>query len=120
MFVSRVEGSFYIFGARQLLCSYFMRICPAPSAGIRGIRSSVATCKTARAAMATKRRGLLRNVCIALGNVGDRRAIPALTRATQDPEPLIAEHAAWALGRIGSRREPSCFNSDQPFFKRPL
>ncbi len=50
----------------------------------------------------TKRRGLLRNVCIALGNVGDRRAIPALTRATQDPEPLIAEHAAWALGRIGS------------------
>ena len=50
----------------------------------------------------TKRRGLLRNVCVALGNVGDHRAIPALTRAAQDPEPLIAEHAAWALGRIGS------------------
>ena len=54
----------------------------------------------------TKRRGLLRNVCVALGNVGDRRAIPALTRAAQDPEPLIAEHAAWALGRIGSRSTP--------------
>jgi epoxyqueuosine reductase len=52
----------------------------------------------------TKRRGLLRNVCVALGNVGDPRAIPALTRAAQDPEPLIAEHATWALGRIGSLR----------------
>ena len=50
----------------------------------------------------TKRRGLLRNVCVALGNVGDPRAIPALTLAAQDPEPLIAEHAAWALRRIGS------------------
>lgn len=50
----------------------------------------------------TKRRGLLRNVCVALGNVGDPRAIPALTQAAQDPEPLIAEHAAWALRRIGS------------------
>ena len=50
----------------------------------------------------TKRRGLLRNVCVALGNVGDPRAIPALTQAAQDPEPLIAEHAAWALRRIES------------------
>ena len=50
----------------------------------------------------TKRRGLLRNVCVALGNVGDPRAIPALTLAAQDPEPLIAEHAAWALRRIRS------------------
>jgi len=50
----------------------------------------------------TKRRGLLRNVCVALGNVGDPRAIPALTQAAQDPEPLIAEHAAWALRRIRS------------------
>ena len=52
----------------------------------------------------TKRRGLLRNVCVALGNLGDVRAIPALTWAAQeDPEPLIREHAAWALERIGSR-----------------
>jgi len=50
----------------------------------------------------TKRRGLLRNVCVALGNVGDPRAIPALTQAAQDPEPLIAEHAAWALRQIRS------------------
>src|SRR5262249_17524439 len=40
-----------------------------------------------------KRRGLLRNVCVALGNVGDAGALPALQRAGQDPEMLIAEHA---------------------------
>jgi epoxyqueuosine reductase len=53
----------------------------------------------------TKRRGLLRNVCVALGNGGDASAIPALQRAAADPEPLIAEHARWALERIaGSGR----------------
>jgi epoxyqueuosine reductase len=49
----------------------------------------------------TKRRGLLRNVCVALGNSGDPQAIPALIRALHDVEPLIRGHAAWALGRIG-------------------
>ena len=48
----------------------------------------------------TKRRGLLRNVCVALGNVGDVCALPALERAAHDPEPLIAEHARWALEQI--------------------
>ncbi len=51
----------------------------------------------------TKRRGLLRNVCVALGNVGDARALPALARAAADPEPLIAEHAGWAVREIESR-----------------
>lgn len=51
----------------------------------------------------TRRRGLLRNVCVALGNVGDARALPALHRACSDPEPWIAEHAAWAVLRIRSR-----------------
>ncbi|MGI4788560.1 MAG: tRNA epoxyqueuosine(34) reductase QueG [Janthinobacterium lividum] len=49
----------------------------------------------------TKRRGLLRNVCVALGNLGDSRALPALTRAAEaDPEPLVREHAAWAVDQI--------------------
>ncbi|TMC22103.1 MAG: tRNA epoxyqueuosine(34) reductase QueG [Chloroflexi bacterium] len=48
-----------------------------------------------------KRRGLLRNVCVALGNCGDQRAVPALIGALQDNEALIRGHAAWALGRIG-------------------
>jgi len=55
--------------------------------------------------MRTKRRGLLRNVCVALGNVGDKRALPALLMAGQDHEPLIREHAAWAIQRIEARSE---------------
>lgn len=51
----------------------------------------------------TKRRGLLRNVCVALGNVGDSTALPALEKAAADPEPLIAEHARWASGQIRVR-----------------
>jgi epoxyqueuosine reductase len=50
-----------------------------------------------------KRRGFLRNVCVALGNVGDLTDLPALERAGEDPEPLIAEHAAWAMERIRLR-----------------
>jgi epoxyqueuosine reductase len=45
--------------------------------------------------------GFLRNVCVALGNVGDETAVPALTEALRHPEPLVRGHAAWALGRIG-------------------
>jgi epoxyqueuosine reductase len=48
-----------------------------------------------------KRRGLLRNVCVALGNIGDPVAIPALSDTLYDAEPLVRGHAAWALGRIG-------------------
>lgn len=51
-----------------------------------------------------KRRGFLRNVCVALGNVGTREDLPALQRAASDPEPLIAEHAAWAIESIRARR----------------
>ncbi len=50
-----------------------------------------------------KRRSFLRNVCVALGNVGTPRDLPALARAADDAEPLIAEHARWAIGRIGER-----------------
>ena len=46
-----------------------------------------------------KRRGLLRNVAVALGNLGDAAALPALERAAQDAEPLVAEHATWAIER---------------------
>ncbi len=49
----------------------------------------------------TKRRGLLRNVAIALGNSHDLRAVPALIRALDDHEPLVRGHVAWALGRMG-------------------
>jgi epoxyqueuosine reductase len=51
-----------------------------------------------------KRRGFLRNVCVALGNIGDESALPALQRALDDPEPLVREHAKWAIGEIGKRQ----------------
>ena len=48
-----------------------------------------------------KRRGLLRNAAIALGNTGDARAVPALIGALGDGDPLVRGHAAWALGKLG-------------------
>ena len=49
-----------------------------------------------------KRRGFLRNVAVALGNNAGPEAVPALTRALNDEEPLVRGHVAWALGRIGT------------------
>lgn len=48
----------------------------------------------------TKRRGLLRNVAVALGNWGSPEALPVLEQALQDPEPLVREHAAWAVEQV--------------------
>ena len=45
--------------------------------------------------------GMRRNACVALGNAGAPESIPPLAQALADPEPLIRQHAAWALGRIG-------------------
>jgi epoxyqueuosine reductase len=40
---------------------------------------------------------------VALGNVGTAEDLPALKTAALDPEPLIAEHARWALLQIEQR-----------------
>ena len=53
----------------------------------------------------TKRRGLLRNVCVALGNVGTAEDLSALERAAGDPDELIAEHARWAVAQIRGRSD---------------
>ena len=52
-----------------------------------------------------KRPRFLRNVCVALGNTGTTDDLPALRRVASDPDPLIAEHAAWALGQIAKTEE---------------
>jgi epoxyqueuosine reductase len=44
---------------------------------------------------------LLRNAAVALGNWGDERAVPTLKKALSDPEPLVRDHATWALGQVG-------------------
>ena len=49
----------------------------------------------------TKRRGLLRNAAVALGNIGSLGDVPVLVLALEDVEPLVRGHAAWALGQIG-------------------
>ncbi len=50
-----------------------------------------------------KRRGLARNAAVALGNVGTAEDVPALEAALQHDEPLVREHAAWALERLRRR-----------------
>jgi epoxyqueuosine reductase len=52
-----------------------------------------------------KLRGLKRNAAVVLGNVGTEDDVDVLTRAVDDREPLVREHAAWALQRI--RCEPA-------------
>jgi epoxyqueuosine reductase len=53
--------------------------------------------------MRAKRRGLLRNVCVALGNVGAPGDLPALEAAASAGDELIAEHAQWAITQIRAR-----------------
>ena len=48
-----------------------------------------------------KLRGLKRNAAVVLGNVGNAEDSEILTAALQDAEPLVREHAAWALARLG-------------------
>ena len=49
-----------------------------------------------------RRNGLLRNVCVALGNWGAAEAVPVLTRAASDHSELVREHARWALERVAA------------------
>lgn len=51
--------------------------------------------------MRAGRRGLARNACVALGNVGGAGAVAALSAALGDGSALVREHAAWALGKLG-------------------
>ncbi|MBI3152316.1 MAG: tRNA epoxyqueuosine(34) reductase QueG [Chloroflexi bacterium] len=48
----------------------------------------------------TKRRGYLRNLSVAIGNNGDENDLPILEQAAQDEEPLVKNHAQWAIKRI--------------------
>jgi epoxyqueuosine reductase len=65
-----------------------------------------------RAIARPHRRGYLRNVAIALGNSGDRKAVPELARSlVNDREPWVRGHAAWALGRIGGQQAQGSLQS---------
>ncbi|MGO9274724.1 MAG: tRNA epoxyqueuosine(34) reductase QueG [Terriglobia bacterium] len=47
-----------------------------------------------------KYRGWLRNLCVAMGNSGSAQFVPWLERARQHPDPVVREHAEWALERV--------------------
>jgi epoxyqueuosine reductase len=51
-----------------------------------------------------RRVGYLRNTAVALGNNGNKTAIPALEEALQEESPLIRQHAGWALEQIRKTR----------------
>ena len=48
----------------------------------------------------TKRTGIRRNAVVAIGNSGDRSFVPLLQRLSEDEDPVVAEHARWALERL--------------------
>jgi len=50
-----------------------------------------------------KRRGYLRNIAVALGNIGNMHALPVLQNALNDDESMVREHAKWAIDKITSR-----------------
>lgn len=56
-----------------------------------------------RAIMRAKRDGLVRNACIALGNVGAAAELPALITALGDVSPLVRGHAAWGAAALANR-----------------
>jgi epoxyqueuosine reductase len=56
------------------------------------------------AMLRTKRRGMLRNAALILGNRGETRALPALQQLLTDPDIVLRESAAWAIERIQERR----------------
>jgi epoxyqueuosine reductase len=52
----------------------------------------------------SKRRGVLRNAAIVLGNQGGPRGLAPLILGLNDDEPLVRGASAWALGRLGEEQ----------------
>ncbi len=48
-----------------------------------------------------RRRGLLRNAAVVLGNQRQAESVPALSAGVCDSEPLVRGASAWALGQVG-------------------
>ena len=59
-----------------------------------------------------KLRGLERNAAVVLGNVGTSEDVPVLQHALDDPEPIVREHAEWALRRLDRNRDAALPFSD--------
>ena len=66
-----------------------------------------------------KWRGFLRNVCVALGNTGTPDHLPTLQQLSQHNDPLIAEHASWALRQIRTRQKQTSQNTSTKTITTP-
>jgi epoxyqueuosine reductase len=53
------------------------------------------------ALMRAKWEGMRRNACVVLGNRARAEDLPALAGVLADVDPVVAGHAAWAVGAIG-------------------
>ena len=70
--------------------------------------------------MRSKRVGLQKNACVAMGNNRNTDGVPALISALASTEPLVRGHAAWALGKIAtsdafSALEKACESEMDPY-----
>ena len=72
----------------------------APHAGLESADAGALARFKGSAMKRAKRRGLARNAAVVLGNVGTSDDVPLLEAALHHDEPLVREHAAWALARI--------------------
>jgi epoxyqueuosine reductase len=65
-----------------------------------------------------KKRGLARNAATVLGNVGTEEDLDILQSAAKEADPMVAEHAAWAVEQIKARRRglatTDCYRSSVP------
>jgi len=52
-----------------------------------------------------KRGRWLRNICVVLGNIGTKKDLPALDKSCADADPVVREHATWAIRQIESRKK---------------
>jgi epoxyqueuosine reductase len=55
----------------------------------------------------SKRRGLLRNVAVAIGNAGSSADLSLLDVLLGDEDPVVREHAAWGRERLLARLSPT-------------
>ena len=51
----------------------------------------------------SKYRGFMRNVAVAMGNSEDKQFLPSLRKLAENDDPLVAEHAQWAIDKINSK-----------------
>ncbi len=59
----------------------------------------------------SKRRGLIRNVLVAIGNSGDKYFEDQVIKLLTDEEPLIRKHAVWALYKISGDKYLDMFSN---------